>query len=185
MVPDWKLSLKTWFLRVFRVCRAHYIFSHPGHAQGHCLRHLWKKLFFIFFQLEFLSTTFGRFVQLIFSSSESVPMFGRIPSSDRDGVNTIGKSIKNYGDPYRVWFIWWTWSPDELGQRGSGTPWWMKPLGAIWRPPVTWRKVIRTIRRPKSVCLDCSLFEIKDSSISSSTEATSDWFRFARQNSTL
>ena len=30
------------------------------------------------------------------------------------------------------------------------------------------------IRRPKSVCLDCSLFEIKDSSISPSTEATSD-----------
>ena len=30
------------------------------------------------------------------------------------------------------------------------------------------------IRRPKSVCLNCFLFEIKDSSISSSTEVTSD-----------
>ncbi len=57
------------------------------------------------------------------------------------------------------------------------------PPEPMWRPLLTWRRVLRTMSADLlSVCLEPSLFEIKDSSISSSTEATSDLFRFARQN---
>ena len=58
-----------------------------------------------------------------------------VPLSHKKMTYTIGKSIKNYGDSYREWNIWWTWSLDNLGQRMPGNTKWKKTPWAILCPP--------------------------------------------------
>ena len=68
-----------------------------------------------------------------------------IPSSSGKTKGTIGKSAKNYGEPCRVCFDSWICGGDIKGQRGLWLPLWRMGSGAIWRPWVTWRRVLRTI----------------------------------------
>ena len=63
----------------------------------------------------------------------------------RNVVDTIGKSIKNYGDTCREWIKSWTWAKVIMGQRVSGKPDWRNHLQAICRSPVTGRRMFRTI----------------------------------------
>ena len=99
--------------------------------------------------------------------SPSVPMFGMIPSFPWNKVDTILKYVENHYNSNQEWFIWWRLAIDNLSQKGSDLPKWRNPLWPLWRPPVTWRRVLRTtsadlsrcvwtlqVRRPKSVCLN-------------------------------
>ena len=79
--------------------------------------------------------------------SPSVPMFGMIPSSSWNKLDTILKYVKNHGDTCREWFIWWRLALDNLDHKGSDLPKWRNPLWPLWRPPVTGRRVLRTISR--------------------------------------
>ena len=75
----------------------------------------------------------------------NVPVFGMFPSSSWNELDTILKYIKNDYDPCRVWLIWWRLALDNLDQKGSNSARWRNPLWPLWRPPVTWRRVLRTM----------------------------------------
>ena len=73
-------------------------------------------------------------------------LFEEIRSSGSNGVDTIGKSAENYGDTCRVCFVSWISCGDIMDQRGSRNGWWRMGSWAIWRPLVTWRRMLRTIK---------------------------------------
>ena len=75
-------------------------------------------------------------------------MFQGFRSSASNGVDTIGKNAKNYGEPCRVCFVSWISCGVIMGQRGSRKVKWMMGPWAFWRPPATWRRMLRTIVSP-------------------------------------
>ena len=79
-----------------------------------------------------------------------VPVSQGFRSSASNGVDTIGKSTKNYGNPCRVCFVSWISCGDIMDQRESRPPWWRMGSWTFWRPLVTWRRVLRTMFRAKA-----------------------------------
>ena len=77
--------------------------------------------------------------------SRNVPVFRMVPSSSGNKVDTILKNIKHDYGWYRVYVIWSRLSLDNLGQRVARTADRRNPLWPLWRPPVTGRRVLRTI----------------------------------------
>ena len=92
---------------------------------------------------------------LIFQHHEKWPKragISRFPWTSEFLVRTIRKSIKNNVNWCRELIIWLTWARDIVSQRGVQSADWRTPPEPIWRPLVTWRRVLRTtldlIRRP-------------------------------------
>ena len=68
-----------------------------------------------------------------------------IPSSSGKTKGTIGKSDKNYGGSCRVCFHSWICNGDIKVQRCRWPTSWRMGSGAIWRPGMTWKRMLRTM----------------------------------------
>ena len=76
------------------------------------------------------TTNFSKFSRFMKS-----PVFRGVPLSHGEIKDTIGQSVKTYGDSCRDCFISLSSTRDIWGQRGSGNVWWRNPNLIEMLPP--------------------------------------------------